>query len=216
MKWWRLPSPYRYVASDFSIRTALNFSPLRKLCSKMDPSRMLRSLALMMAPARASLMCSTVTMLSSLPSISKALPALKSFVSINQVLHCHQIAARPQALDDADRGWRRHVPGAEALRSGVEVGDVHLDHRRGQGPQAVVEGIRVVGQRARVDHDTGRGRRLVLQEVDDRAFGVRLEAGHLAAELAGAAPDHRLDVRERGGPVHVRLPAAEQVEVGPV
>src|SRR5215471_16087939 len=113
---------------------------------------MLRSLALMIAPARASLMCSTFTMLSSLPSISKAVPTRKSFVSINQVLHCHQIAARPQALDDADRGWRRHVPGAEALHSRVEVGDVHLDHRRGQGPQAVVEGIRVVRQRARVDH----------------------------------------------------------------
>src|SRR5579859_638288 len=153
----------------------------------MDPSRMLRSLALMMAPARASLMCSTVTMLSSLPSISKAVPTRKSFVSINQVLQCHQIAARSQALDDADRGWRRHIPGAEVLHSCMEVRDVHLHRRRRQGPQAVIEGVRVVGQRPRVDHDTGRARRLALQEVEDVALGVRPEAGHLTAELARAA-----------------------------
>src|SRR5437764_10562537 len=100
---------------------------------------MLRSLALMIAPARASLMCSTVTMLSSLPSISKAVPTRKSFVSINQVLHCHQIAARPQPLDDADGGRRRDVCGAEGLRAPVQVGDVDLDRGGGQRLQTIVE-----------------------------------------------------------------------------
>src|SRR5438445_5826882 len=70
------------------MRTALNLSPLRKLCSKSAPSRMLRSFALITAPDRASLMCSTFTMASSLPSISNAVPTRKSFVSINQVLRC--------------------------------------------------------------------------------------------------------------------------------
>src|SRR5215510_13567032 len=123
----------------------------------MEPSRMLRSLALMMAPARASLMCSTVTMLSSLPSISKAVPTRKSFVSINQVLHCQEISAWPQPLDDADRGSRRHVARAEVLRPRVEVRYVHLHGRSGQGLEAIVERDRIVGQRARVDDDTGGG-----------------------------------------------------------
>src|SRR5207302_8336542 len=96
---------------------------------------MFRSFALITAPERASLMCSTVTMLSSLPSISKAVPTRKSFVSINQILHCHQIAAWPQPLDDADRGRRGHVSGAEALRPPVQVGDVDLDRGNGEGLQ---------------------------------------------------------------------------------
>src|SRR5262249_41430926 len=69
---------------------------------------------------------------------------------------------------------------------------------------------------ARVDHHTGRGRRLALDEVQDRALGVRLEAGDLAAELVRPPPDHGLDVGQRGAAVDLRLAGAEQVEVGPV
>src|SRR2546423_2054735 len=138
------------------MRTDLNFSPLRKLWSKIGPSRMLRSFALMMAPARASLMCSTVTMLSSFPSISNAVPTRKSFVSINQVLQCHQVAARPEPGDDAGRGGGRHVAGSERLLPGVQVRDVNLDGRDVERAQTIVERVTIVGQRPRVDDDAGR------------------------------------------------------------
>src|ERR671932_2625367 len=106
------------------MRTALYLSPLRKLCSKIEPVRRLRSFALMTAPARASLMCSTLTIVSSSPSISKAVPVRKSFVEINQVLHREQIAAKSESGDHPDARRSRDADAPVSLRSGKQVRDV--------------------------------------------------------------------------------------------
>src|SRR3982074_2976999 len=121
----------------------------------MEPSRMLRSLALMTAPARANLMCSTVTMVMSLPSISKALPTRKSFVSIKEVLHRQQVALRSQAGDHTGRRGRGNASGAESLpfAAGVQVREVDLDDRSLQSPKTIVERVRGVGERSRIEHD---------------------------------------------------------------
>src|SRR5437588_3287312 len=134
----------------------------------------LRSLALMTAPARAILMCSTATTLTSLPSISKLEPTLKSLVESMQVLHGEDVAAAAEAADDADGGAGGDAPMPELL-AGEEVGEVHLHHRyRVDGPDAVGEGDRGVGQAGRVQDDPDRARPLPLQVVDERPLVVAL------------------------------------------
>src|SRR5579864_4157521 len=121
------------------MRTVLYLSPLRKLCSKIDPVITSRSFALITAPARASLMCSTVTMDRMRPSISNIEPLRKSFVLINEKLHCVQVAVETEARDHTARGASGHAAGAELL-AGVNVGDVHLHDRQAQGLETIVEG----------------------------------------------------------------------------
>src|SRR5712692_1564077 len=198
------------------MRAARYFSPLLKLCSKMAPVRTLRSLALMMAPARASLMCWTLTMLSSCPSISNIVPTLKSLLEIKQELHRHQVATKAEPADHAHRRRRGHAAPAELLGPGQRVGDVDLQRRHRQRAQAIVEGVRVVGQRRRVDNDAGRPRRLLLEAVDQLALGVALEEDDLAAELPGPGADLLLQVGQGSPAVDLRLPRAQQVQVGAV
>src|ERR1051326_3412554 len=112
------------------MRTVLNLSPLRKLCSKIEPVMTLRSLALMTAPARASLMCSTLTMDRIWPSISNIVPARKSLVLttlFRQKLHRQNVSIESKAGDHAPRRAR-----GDAVRSPflarVDVRDVNLHH----------------------------------------------------------------------------------------
>src|SRR6058998_452786 len=111
------------------MRTVRYLSPLRKLCSKIEPVRTLRSLALMTAPARASLMCSTLTMASSCPSISNIVPGRKSFVSTTEELHGGQVAACAETHDDALAGRGGQAAAAPLLLARVEVRHVDLHHR---------------------------------------------------------------------------------------
>src|SRR5579859_2349786 len=199
------------------MRTVLNLSPLRKLCSKIEPVRTSRSLALMTAPARASLMCSTLTMDSSRPSISNMVPFRKSFVLIKaaEKLHSEYVPIEAQACDHSPRGARRHAAGAE-LFAGVNVGDMHLHHRHRERLETIVEGERVVRQRPGVDDDPSRARGLLLQEVDDLALVVALEQRNLAMTLACGFANQLVQVGQGAGAVDLRLALAQQVQVGPV
>src|SRR6266478_1065492 len=118
------------------MRTVRYLSPLRKLCSKIDPVSRLRSFALMTAPARASLMCSTLTTSSSCPSISNMVPLRKSLVEINEILHRQYVARETEACDDS-----ASPAGRDALRTKlfarVDVRDVNLDCRHGNCLQAI-------------------------------------------------------------------------------
>src|SRR5437868_5386541 len=145
------------------MRTVRNLSPLRKLCSKIEPVSRLRSLALMTAPARASLMCSTLTMDSSCPSISNIVPLRKSLVEIIpalsllcQILQCQLIAHESEACNHTPRGACGHTPGPELL-SCVDVGEVDLHHRQREGLKSIVEDERVVGEPDGVDDYARRG-----------------------------------------------------------
>src|SRR5436305_15205013 len=185
------------------------------LYSKIDPVITSRSLALITAPARASLMCSTVTMDRMRPSISNIEPLRKSFVLINEELHCVQVTVETEAGDDTARRPRGHPAGAELL-AGVDGGDVHLHDRQAKGLQTIVEGQRIVRQRSRVDDHAVGARSLLLQEVDDLALAVALKDRHLDLQLARLVAHHLVQVDQRPGAVDVRLALAEEVQVRPV
>src|SRR6266849_2889936 len=200
------------------MRTVLNLSPLRKLCSKIEPVITLRSLALMTAPARASLMCSTVTMDRSWPSISNIVPGRKSLVLttlFRQVLQSELVAVEPEPCDDAAGRACGHAFGSKLLAR-VDVGEVDLHHREGKRLQAIVEGERVVRERSRVDDHAGRTRRLRLQAVDDLPLAVALAKGHLHFQLRRTRSHHVVQVWQRPRAVDLRLPLAEKVQVGSV
>src|SRR5712692_3331218 len=200
------------------MRTVLNLSPLRKLCSKIEPVITLRSLALMTAPARASLMCSTVTMDRSWPSISNIVPGRKSLVLttlFRQVLQSELVAVEPEPGDDAASSACRHAFGSKLLAR-VDVRDVNLHHRERKRLQTIVDGERVVRERARVDDHAGRTRRLRLKEVDDLSLAVALEKGHLHIQLGRARSHHVGQFCQRPRAVDLRLPLAEKVQVGSV
>src|SRR5712691_3090092 len=221
MKWWWVPSEYRYVASALSMRTVRYLSPLRKLCSKIDPVSRLRSLALMTAPARASLMCSTLTTSSSWPSISNIVPLRKSLVEIigrsllGQVLHREQVAGEPKAGDHTASRASRHALRSKLLAR-VDVGDVNLNGRNGERLQAIEQGQRVVRERGGIDDDARRRRCFLLKEGDDLAFIIALKEVNLDVQLSRLDADRVHQVGQRPCPVDVGLALAEQVQVGAV
>src|ERR1700694_1784142 len=131
------------------MRTVLYLSPLRKLWSKIEPVRTLRSLALMTAPARASLMCSTLTTCSSWPSISNIVPLRKSLLEITewsglcQIFHRESVSREAEPGDHASRRARGHAFRSE-LFTRVDVREMDLDGRDLERLQAVVKRGRVV------------------------------------------------------------------------
>src|SRR6267154_5037742 len=176
------------------MRTVLYLSALRKLWSKIDPVSTLRSLVLMTAPARASLMCSTLTTCSSWPSISNIVPLRKSLVEIiapsqlRQVLHRQLISRKTKPRDHASRGAGGDALGPK-LFARVNVRDVDLDRGHLERLQTVEERQRVVRQRRRVDHDAQCSRHFLLEEIDDLPLVVALKDAHRDAKLARLRPN---------------------------
>src|SRR5437764_14196655 len=191
------------------MRTVRYLSPLRKLCSKIDPVRTLRSLALITAPARASLMCSTLSMASSCPSISNMVPGRKSFVSITQVLHRGEVAPEAEAHDHALRRGRRQAAAAPGLVTRVEVRDVDFDHRDRERVEAVIERVGLVGESRGIQDHPGRPRGLPVQEIEQVALVVGLKKDQLAAELLGPGPKLGLQVGEGLAAVDIGFPYAQ-------
>src|ERR1700680_164685 len=143
----------------------------------------------MTAPARASLMCSTVTTSSSWPSISNIVPLRKSLVEINQELHSQEIAGESKTRDHATGGASGDTLRPEFLTR-VNVGDVDLDGRQCEGLETVEQRQRGMRQGARIDHDSERARPLLLKEVDELAFVVALERAHLHSQASGLGSNH--------------------------
>jgi hypothetical protein len=98
----------------------------------------------------------------------------------------------------------------------VAVRHVHLDHREGHGLDAVVQRDAVLGESARVDDGARRVVDVLLHEVEQRAFVIRLEDHQLAFHLARERLQLLVDLREGGAAVDVRLAAAEEVQIGSV
>src|SRR3977135_1334465 len=114
---------------------------------------MLRSFALITAPARAILMCSTATTLTSLPSKSKVEPTRKSLVDSIEVVHGEEGATGHGAGDDAGRSRGGDALLAEGADSREQVREVDLDDRHPDRPQAVHQCVGEVGERGGVDTD---------------------------------------------------------------
>src|SRR5690348_76797 len=159
------------------MRTVLNLSPLRKLCSKIEPVITLRSLALITAPARASLMCSTVTMDRICPSISNIVPLRKSLVLttlLRQKLQCQNVSVESEPGDDATRRARGHAVGSPFLAC-MDVRDVNLHDRQPERLEAIVQSQRIVRESAGIDDHAQCSGSFLLEEVDDLAFAVALK-----------------------------------------
>ena len=108
--------------------------------------------------------------------------------------HVSQIALVPELLALAD------------------VSDVDLDHRERAAGDRITKDDRRVGQAPGI-HDGTRGACLLLQEIDERAFVVRLERQELHARLARDIRAAPLDLLQRRRPVELRLALAQRVQV---
>jgi hypothetical protein len=73
-----------------------------------------------------------------------------------------------------------------------------------------------VAERGSVDQDAIGRFGLGLDEIDQRALVVGLEAAHVRAQRSGALGDRRLDTGQRLPAVDLRLALAQDVEVGAV
>src|SRR5688500_9046554 len=93
----------------------------------------------------------------------------------------------------------------------VDVGEVNVYDRQTREDESVAQGNAVVPQRGGVDQDGVRLSGLGLDEVDNRALVVGLEAANLDAEFCGALGHRLLDPGERLAAVDLRLPPPEQV-----
>jgi hypothetical protein len=98
----------------------------------------------------------------------------------------------------------------------VHVGDVDLDGGKLHGGKGVPEGHRGVGEGARIDDDT---RGVVPGGVDDveqDAFVVGLDAFDREAVGLSCGRGQLLHVGQRRGAVFFRLAGSQQVQVWPI
>src|ERR1700732_3523936 len=142
-------------------------------------------------------------------------PASRFLRQLVKRVHCGDVAMGPQAADHGGGGvgdLRMTV----VLVAGVDVGDVHLDHRSLERLDRIDDGDRGEGIGGRIDDDGIGALPRRLDQVDQLAFMVRLVKGKRKSKLGRFALASLLDLRQRRGAVNMRLAHAEQVEVGAV
>src|SRR5712675_2968043 len=88
--------------------------------------------------------------------------------------------------------------------AGMDVGNVHFDHRPLERLDRIEDGNRGEGITGRIDDDGVRILPCRLDQVDELAFVVRLAKGEGKAEVRGVAETVLLDLGQRGGPVDMR------------
>ncbi|MCO5614894.1 hypothetical protein L7F22_069179 [Adiantum nelumboides] len=124
------------------------------------------------------------------------------------------VDAEPDDDPGRDRRDERVVP---ELLAPVHVRDVHLDRRELGALDRVVQRDGGVGVGGGVEDQADRVAALhrgtgLVDPVDEDALVVGLAEVQLEVVRGGRLPAQRLDVGEHGGPVHLRLAGAEQVE----
>src|SRR5207237_2288601 len=114
------------------------------------------------------------------------------------------------------RGGLRGARDAPVRLSRVDVRDVHLDHRAGEGAQSVGKREARVAQAAGI-YDTAVGpRSLGFEDVDQLSLVIALRETADDAQLRGTLSHRGLDVGQRGSAVQLGLAGAERPEVRPV
>lgn len=96
------------------------------------------------------------------------------------------------------------------------IGEVDLDGGEAHRQQRVSNGNAGVGVSTRIDDDPRYQRSRRLNCVDQAALGVGLGSGDRDLKLGAPISDQAVDLGEGCGSVDLRLPGAEQVEIGPV
>src|SRR5579862_1660509 len=94
------------------------------------------------------------------------------------------------------------------------VREVHLDLHSFERRERVGERVRVMRERAGVDHDGRAATARPVDRVDQIALVVRLHVLDVVPELGGRFLRERDELVEGGRAVVLRFPLAEQIEVG--
>src|SRR6185503_11947126 len=133
----------------------------------------------------------------------------------NETAQRELVAEHPQPAYHAHGDTReRRVP---ALRlAGVDVGDVHFDERHLYADERVPQREAGVRVRAGVHERSLHPATHRLNRVDERALAVVLRKLDVDAQLLRYLAQALLHVRERGASIELRLPRAQQIEIGPV
>ena len=100
--------------------------------------------------------------------------------------------------------------------AGVNVGNVHLEHRPLERLDGIENRHRTKRIAGRIDDDGIGGLPRGLDPVDQLALMVRLVKRQLDPEFTRVLFAGLPHLRQRRGPVDVRLAHAEQIEVGTV
>ena len=118
------------------------------------------------------------------------------FQQAGDALQRQRVALHPAAGDHAGGDGRDVGMAAEGLAL-VDVGDVDLDDRAGEGGKRVKDGDRGVAVAGGVDDDRRRALARLVDPVDELVFAVALAEVDGQAMLGGGAAAERLDVGER-------------------
>src|SRR5437868_8623174 len=133
-------------------------------------------------------------------------------------IHCgekiqgRQVALEAEARDHALCGRGRDHPVPVRL-AGEDIRDMDLDDRLARAAQRVGERQAVVGERTRVDDDRVACRAFLFDPVDQLTLVVRLHAGELESELAGAFVEELFQVGKGLSAVDVRLTTTERPKI---
>src|SRR5207244_4140140 len=118
--------------------------------------------------------------------------------------HCfegNQVAVPAEACDDRVGDFAGDRAVAELLPR-VDVGDVDLNGRLIDGFDDVTESQAVVRQSTGVDDHASRVLTFLLDEIDNGAFVIRLEANQFYLQLHGTFRHLLFDFLERHRPVY--------------
>ena len=99
---------------------------------------------------------------------------------------------------------------------GMHVGEVHLDKGKLCAGQRVAKRDAGVGKSAWINDHEVRALCGGMNAIDELAFMIALKALDIAAELCAKADQACVDVLQGAAPVDLRLPCAEEIEIGTV
>src|SRR5690606_3718962 len=123
----------------------------------------------------------------------------------------------------ASGGWGEHrLPRPDRqtprrVRRGMHVGEMHLDERLAGLRKRMLGRDADLGQPGRIDDESVDLRGLRVDELEDLAFEIRHEAGHLDPEPCAEVPAELLQFLDRADlAVDPAVPGAEVGHVRPV
>ena len=126
-----------------------------------------------------------------------------------------QRISRPPKATDLTYADRRHMRMVAKRLPRLNVGNVHLDHRRSNRCNRVTKRYRSVGESARIEHDTIQTAPVrVLETVNERTLVVALE--EFKRHTRKLIPKLGLKIRQGATAVNLRLPLAKHIQVGTV
>src|SRR5215470_576395 len=129
-------------------------------------------------------------------------------------VHAQEVAAGTEARNLATSDAGDHRLAAELLPA-MDIGEVDLHDRKGDGGDGVTQSQGVVGEGAGI-HDDGPEAFAcrTLHPVDELALVIRLPAHYLHSATARVALNLAVDLGEGGAPIHRGFARAQEIQIG--